>query len=396
MFRRRNNKTRVQTVPLPNELWLIIFDIVIREGIIWLDQCDYTTFPHMRASLSAPTRRYLFYGSYSRLRLVCRRFNTLLGAPPWQAFLNSSLLPFSTTTRALYLDFDGLSKPHFQRLCAERLTHGRLVLLDVTCGLSQSSDRLNISDFLRAGRVFRNVQRLTLRLVNGPFSQPEVAFWARLNRAFPFLMTLVILTNYWNATGVPRLEDDESIYLERLEIMYFSSAVTYSGCRFPRLRQASVWGCTLSELEILTSSPHLESLLIRAYLDGFSNVDVTSCSRLKLLGFPYNLLTGVAPLGFNHPVEHIWLYCTFSLSNPELFKWLSRTVPNITRITVEFSDLQFYKSRMEDLRRIDLDSFRLLTRSPAHSDRLLVFERERLAAGVTSGLLRKVWGKMRR
>jgi len=36
MIRRKNNKVRVETVPLPSELWLVIFDIVIEEGIIWL------------------------------------------------------------------------------------------------------------------------------------------------------------------------------------------------------------------------------------------------------------------------------------------------------------------------------------------------------------------------
>jgi hypothetical protein len=391
MFHAKGCKTGIKTTSLPTEIWIMILEIVVEEGIVQLDHCDHITFPHMWTSTPASVRRYQFYGSYWRLRLVCRRFNTLLGARPWQSFSDSSLLPLSITTRALYLDLEALSKPYFQPLLTETLKCDRLVYIDVECRLSSRSDRLNLSDFLSMGRTFRSTQRLTLRLVSGPFVQQEIAFWTRLNRAFPLLTTLVIVTNYWGATGEPRLEDDEVICLERLEILYFSCAVSYSGCHFPRLRHASIWKCTRPELEILTRSPHLESLIIRAYISDLGNIDVSSCFRLKLLGFPDH--SSLAPLGCDHPVEHIWLYSNTYLRNPDLFEQFLR-LPMLSQITVEFSsyDLHYRWRRTGELRRI---KFGLSTRPPEHGDVVLVFKREQLDARVTGSVMRKAWSKMR-
>jgi hypothetical protein len=285
---------------LPTELWLAIFDIVIADGII---HCDPATFPYFKVSFSSITHDRQLYKIYYRLRLVCRRFNTLLGAPPWQSFSDSTL-PLLITTRALLFDLYACSKPDFQLFLTETITCGRLVHLDVQYYSSHSSGELHLSDFLCAGPVFRNVQRLTLRPTQGRLLS-KASTWARLNRAFPFLATFVISAHRWNTVDVLRSEMGEVACFERLETLYLDGQAKCLGCHFPRLRNASIGKCSQKELEILIRSPHLESLLIRSDWFGDS-IDVSSCPRLKLLGLPYHSSTGVVPIGCDHAVEHIW------------------------------------------------------------------------------------------
>jgi hypothetical protein len=326
---------------------------------------------------------------------------------PWHCFSDSSSLPFPINTRALYLDLYRVSKKHFQRLLAETSIFGRLVYLDVKCDLSKSSDRLNLLEFLCAEPVFRDAQRLTLRLEDRTYSQPHFSFWTRLHRAFPSLVTLSVVTEHrYGAVG---LLSEEVVRFERLEILHFTGAISYLRCRFPRLRHASVWRCTRTELQILTRSPHLESLLIRSPLS-YHQIDVTSCLRLKLLGLPHNLLSGVVPLGLEHPVEHIWLYSSsplrsYPLRIPQLFELLSSRAPKAYRILVELSssDLPYRWRENNELLGLSPDSYGLYTRPVMHDDRFLVFERKQEAAGVAQeaagvagGVLRKVWNKIRR
>ena len=399
MFRRKKEKTRVEVATLPAELWFIIFDIVIEEGIIRLNQCDYTTFPYMESVFSASAYRYQLYDSYWRLRLVCRRFNALLSAPPWHAFSYGSSLPFPITTRALYLDLYTLSQKHFQRLLAETSTFGRLVYLDVKCDLSKSSDRLNLLDFLCAGQVFGSAQRLTLRLEDRARSKPPISFWTRIHRAFPSLVTLAVVTGYMY--GGVGLHSEAVVCFARLEILYLTEVVSYSACRFPRLRHASVWRCTRTELQALTRSPHLESLLIRSSLS-YSKIDAKSCLRLKSLGLPHNLLSGVVPLGLEHPVEHIWLYSSsplrsYPLRIPQLFELLLNRAPKAYQIFVEISssDSQYRWRQNDEIRGMIPSSFRLNTELLMGSKIFFVFERKQEAAVVSGGVLKKIWGKMR-
>jgi hypothetical protein len=389
MFRRKNCKSKIEMGLLPAELWLIIFDIVVAEGIIRLDHCDHTNFPYIWVSFFASARHFQSFDSYWQLRLVCRKFNRLLGAFPWQSFSNSTLLPCSISTRALSFDFKTLSKPHFQRLLAETPTCERLVYLDVRGGLFE-----DLSDFLHAARAFPNVQRLTLRLVNwSSYARPQVSFWPHLPRTFPSLVTLSVVTTHpWVALELE--VGNEVVSFEKLEILYFNGVIKYSGSRFPRLRHASVWQCTRPELEILTRSPNLESLLIRSYQD--LRIDVTSCLRLKLLGIPHQLSSDVVPLRSDHHVEYIWLYRTLSLRSPEFSEQLLRSVPKVRRITVEVSpsDLRYRQREVNQLRGMKFDSFRLSKRPSAHGERFLVFEPERVHTEVTGGVLRKVWNKM--
>jgi hypothetical protein len=85
---------------LPPELWIVILDMVIAEGIIQLDQCDHITFPYDHDFLARGRGPYLFYRSYHRLCLVCRSFNAMLGAGP-HGFLHPSSFPFPTSIKAL-------------------------------------------------------------------------------------------------------------------------------------------------------------------------------------------------------------------------------------------------------------------------------------------------------
>jgi hypothetical protein len=380
--------------PLPTELWLIIFDIVIEEGIIWLHPCNHTTFPHIWNSGSSSVSRYRFHDSYYRLRLVCRKFNTVLDARPWQSFSDSSSLPFRITTRVLYLDLEALSKPHFQRLLPGTSAYGRLVYLDVTCELSQSPDRPNLSEFLRAGRGFSNVQRLTLRLVNKAYLHSQVSFWTRLNCTFPFLVTLSVVAV--NTVVAIRLEAGDDVpSFEKLEILYLNGEIQYSGCHFPHLRHASVWQCTRRELETLTLSPHLESLLINTYLP-YHSIDANLFLRLKLLGFPDHLVSNMIPLFYDHLVEHIWLFSTSYSDHIDVFEQISR-LPKVSRITVEFlsSNRRWHWPRIDNLEGGKFSSFELSPTTFLYRDRFLVFEREQPATGVTEGILRKAWSKIR-
>jgi len=172
------------------------------------------------------------------------------------------------------------------------------------------------------------------------------------------------VTKHWTVAEEVQLEEGAKVLcFEKLEILYFSTKITYLGCNFPHLRQASIWGCSLPELEILTRSPYLESLLIRSACIHNHNIDVTSCSRLKLLGVPDYPTIGVVPLGLDHPVEHIWIYWTGYSGNPELFTQLSMKLPKISRITVEipsssWRDLQ----KTDEFRGTRLDTFGLTIR----------------------------------
>jgi hypothetical protein len=374
-FRQKTHKTRVKMIELPNELWLITFDLVIEEGTIRLDRCDYTTFPIIGSCFFHSVHCYQFYDSYYRLRLVCRRFNAILGARPWQSFSDSSSLPFPITTRSLYLHLESLGSQHFQRLFAETSRFGRLVSLDVDCGISPCY-------FLEAspGQTFPNVQRLVLRVANTPFSPPYGPFWRLVNCAFPLLVTFVLIAEHWFVPGqqIQRKEDDEIVSFEQLEILYLHSRVLCLECRFPRLRHASISACSESELEILIRSPHLQSLLIRSH----RRIDVSSCERLKLLGFEHHPFCRVVPLGLNHPVENVWIYCSYTFPDPDdVFPTLWKIAPRAHRIIVEFPSSHEQNHWRKICERIGMpyfNSFGLSMMPPvALGDRCLVFEWER-------------------
>jgi hypothetical protein len=362
---------------LPSELWIMILDMVIIEGIVRLDQCDHTTFPYDHLFLSPGLGRYRFYRSYRRLRLVCRSFNALLSTRPYW-YLNTSTFPFPTSIRTLYISpFDGSPKSTFQQLLADTPRCERLVCLQVSYWLSRYPSQHELSDFLNAGegRAFPNVQRLTLWLVTERYRQKPLSFWGRLRRAFPQLVTLSIEGDH----GLLMLEGgtDKVVTFERLEILYFGTGTIWKGCRFPRLRHASletVWNT--SSLEILRYSSRLECLLIRSLCPPII-VDVESFSRLHVLSIQEDRLHAVAPLDRDHPLEHLWLYLANISMEPRLIEMILDKVPGISRITMDTSSL----SRDNRMRRIQefeetkFSSFGMTLRPIQQGDSLLVVER---------------------
>jgi hypothetical protein len=91
----------VAMLTFPAEVWLIIIGIVIEEGIIRVDQCSHTTFPYIHRSLSS---RYRLCETETRLRLVCRGFNTLVNLPSRYHFMGPDVSPIPPATKVLCLD----------------------------------------------------------------------------------------------------------------------------------------------------------------------------------------------------------------------------------------------------------------------------------------------------
>jgi hypothetical protein len=147
----------------------MIFDMVIEEGIIRFDDCDHITFPYTHTFLSSGPSRYRFYGSYHRLRLVCRSFNALLGTQPHYD-LNTSSLPFPFNIRTLRIE-GGPYEPTFQQLLVEASRCERLVCLEMSCYISTNQNIPNLPDLYRAcdGLALPNIKRLGLSLLGNGF-----------------------------------------------------------------------------------------------------------------------------------------------------------------------------------------------------------------------------------
>jgi hypothetical protein len=358
----------------------MILDIVIEEGIIRVDHCDHTTFPYIQSILSASHLRYHFYDSYHRLRLVCRSFKAILGDPPSQILSPSSIFPLSITIRALILDLAAWPRTDFQLLSAEALSYRRLVYLDATCGLTPSLDQPNLSDFLaRVGEPFHNIQRLTLRITNHPYApHVEKSLWARLNDAFPRLVTLVITEVHPRPGYVTLIERSEGIVtFQWLEALYLDGSIRYAKCLFPRLRQASVRSCSQSELEILTASPYLESLFIHSFYK--RRIDLNSCWRLKLLGVPMALCYELISPERDHPLDHLWVFYPDQTAQYGLIKQLLERFPGISRVTIDLSSVfiseQWRTQVTQGFQSVDFASIGMNVRPRVHGDSLLVIER---------------------
>jgi hypothetical protein len=364
---------------LPTELWIIIFDLVIQDGIIRVDDCDHTKFPYIQSILSSANLRYHSYDSYHRLRLVCRGFRAILGDPPSQILSPSSTLPLSAT-------IDAWPWTDFQLLSAERPLCGRLVYFDVTCGIIPSLDLPTLFAFLQAcaGRAFPNIQRLTLRMLNNRGSVwEEKSFWVRLHDAFPWLVTLVITQENHRGGDVILAPANGVVLFEWLEILYMGSGISYAGCRFPRLRHASVWSCLSSELRIFTASARLESLLILSADRPIINLDLFS--RLKLLRIQDAIWYQMVSPEVEHPLEHLWVFIDNQVGHYRTAMELVKRLPQISRVTIEFSSSINEQGRTritEDLQKIDFASIEMMIRPGIDSDGLLVIERSAASVGV--------------
>jgi hypothetical protein len=197
------------------------------------------------------------------------------------------------------------------------------------------------------------------------------------------LVTLVI-THENSGGGYITLETaDGVVSFEYLEVLYLGRAVWFAGCHFPRLRHASIWSLSEYEPEILTSSPYLESLLIRS-LFHYLLIDVSSCPRLKLLGIqamPFYCVN--TPEGI-HPTEHLWIFIYERLGNYRSTMELLKRLPRILRVTFDLSPVASGETRTqitEDLQRITFSYIGMKMRPHAHGDNLLIIERSRLQVG---------------
>jgi len=388
---------------LPAEIWIIIFDMVIEEAIAWLEHCDYTTFPYIHAFISSTYPHHRLYDSYCRLRLVCRRFNALLGDRPAQSFLDSTSLPLPPTTRALYLNLDALYAPYFQDLLAEPATCGRLVYLDVTCVVFPILYRTQLAEFFvaAAGQAFPNVRRLSLRIVKLYWVQQdheEVFFWTRLHRGFPQLGTLAITVDHAHYGCLILSEIAwEVVEFETVETLHLEGTIEYSGCHFPRLRHASIVSTDrFSATHLLKLSPHLESLVASPNWP-HQPINAGSFSRLRSLGIPNSRLGEVVPLDSRHPLERLWILShafpdDYGEHGP--FKEILRRIPGIFQITIDLSLAPGKRRKpfIDDFRRMNLDSIGLSMIPSAYDDHIVVIKQSNT---IKYGILKRVWGQMR-
>jgi hypothetical protein len=361
---------------LPLELWIMIFDMVIEEGIIRLDQCDYNTFPRDHMFLSPVPTRDRFYGSYCRLRLVCRSFNALLGTRP-QCKLGISYFPFPMRVRALHVGDPGLpNAPVFRQLLEDASRCERLVFLNITCSITTEFGETNLPDLFSAGEAgaFPNVNRLTLWILTEHPSEGEISFWTHLHRGFAELVTLSVDTNY----GFLYLkgEPDSVTTFGRLETLYVGLGVSWSGCHFPRLRHASAPTLSVSSVpETFRRSPHLECLLITSRYSELS-VDVGSFPRLRVLSVHEYQLQKVVALDCDHPLEHLWLHLGDRSKNPGLIEEIVKRIPRIIRITLNLSFVTPNRrtERIQELKSMRLDLFGPALKPVELNSRLLFIE----------------------
>jgi hypothetical protein len=191
----------------------------------------------------------------------------------------------------------------------------------------------------------------------------------------------------------------EHITFERLERLYLGSFIPYWGFTCPRLRHVAMETCSELGSENLTRSRHLYSLLIRGpHIQ--TSLDVRQFSHLRVFGVSEAQLArgDVVSLDRDHPLEHFWLFAALTPrgSGPFWpFSGILETFPGVSGINVDFSWTSITcRWRTEEFRRMKLPRIGLTMKSPTYDDRTLVFER--VATVAKDGLLKKVWGKVRR
>jgi hypothetical protein len=383
---------------LPAEIWLIIIDIVIEEAIISLEHCDYITHPYIHDIISSiDRRRQQRCDSYYRLRLVCRMFNALLGDQPSQWLEDYTSLPLPHTTRALYLSFKTLYAAQVRVSLLEPATCRRLVHIDVPCTVDPVPNLAHLSEFLAAiaGQAFPNVRRLSLHVDGRPSHDHEVtSFWSRLHCGFPRLVTLVIKTDM-HARLILSEMAEEVITFETMDTLYLKGTVSYSGCRFPRLRHASIVATNnVTSKELMELSPHLESLVDDT--NYILPMDARSFFNLKSLCIPAWRVEHIVPLSRRHPLEQLWLlpypfggdygkYVSFDL--------ILKKIPGVSRIMVALplAARRGRKPCMDVFKRMKLDAPGLSMVPSPYDSHILVIKQSNPEK---DGMLKRVWSRI--
>jgi hypothetical protein len=338
---RSSRPTGPDSLTLPAELWLIIFDIVITTSITLLEHSNSISFPDVDEYLYDPTAHPPIDNSYGQLRLVCRTFNALLGGSPYH-FMKSEEAPIPIATRSFYVPYGLARAGCFGQIIAQPLMCHQLVSMDTPCNFSVFEGRPPIFNLLRENSgSFPSIRCLTLRLVHHPWEHLSVPFWRTLNNTFPLLCRLFLTSNYQKDIGSALWrQDDGLVTFYALEILHLGYGLRYySMLHFPRLRHVSLCNCSAFDLTRLALLPLLESALFRS-LHGDPPIDLGLFPRLKLVGVPKWMIQAILPSGNNHPFEHLWLY-TWVLADPwvelESIMQIPKRLPGISRVTLDLA-----------------------------------------------------------
>jgi hypothetical protein len=313
--------------------------MAIATSISLLEHCDHLFFPDINAHLQSWAILAPIDNSYGRLRLVCRMFNTLLGASP-HYIMRGPDDPIPTNARAVYISVRRISKECISRLLGEPSISRRLLHLDLPTsdddGLLDRPAGLDL--LLQNSRSLPNLQCLTLKFTF-VWENMDSRFWVTLNDAFPFLRRLVLIQMaYPDNSQVLCGEGDTEIIFRNLELLRVDNRMRLvSTLRFPRLRHVSLNTCSKAELEILALSPLLESSLFEEIVRG-TIIDLITFPRLRVLGVPIWEEITLLPVSHDHPLEHLLIYVLvgrISHSDLSSIMWLSELLPGVSRFTLD-------------------------------------------------------------
>ena len=320
-----------------------------------MEQCNYETFPSIAVFLPSWEIRHpllVFDDGYRQLRLVCRAFKDLLGPNSPRFIMRGRSTVIRTTCRSLRMCGYW---PNFTPYLEGPARYRQLVCLEVACisippkGLGHSFDILckHSSDLQR-------VRTLNLRLTQFSGTRRELPFWTRLSRSFP---RLLFLTVKLNDGAVSLLQgDDETAVFEQMEILCLSTRVTYPRIHHPSLRHVSLDVCSQSNLDLLTQSSLLESILILSFSYQVERIDMRPLSHLRLLGIPELGVESIVPLDRAHSLDNLRLYPGRWTVLPDAGKQLaqcSSRIPSLLKITTDLSrvdsaTLTLYYERFEN------------------------------------------------
>jgi hypothetical protein len=213
---------------LPAELWLVIFDLLIGPSLSPAALCNLTNFPEISLHLRHPREYAPIEHPYLQLRLICRAFKDLLGPSPY-FFVKNATNPIPATATAVYTFLNEAPLSHLRRVLRDPYRARRIVTLYITCHNSRES--MVPFDFLcESSRALAGLRNLTLSIFYIHPRPLKVQIWSRINKAFPLLVSLVLLPalKRLEATAVDTGHETSPVVFEHLQIMD-------TGCIIPSL-----------------------------------------------------------------------------------------------------------------------------------------------------------------
>jgi hypothetical protein len=165
----------------------------------------------------------------------------------------------------------------------------------------------------------------------------ELPFWAQLNDAFPLLRRLVLVQHGVSMRPIFSVSDDDFTF-RNLELLISGIGIPFvPQLRFPRLRHIAPDIFSERELEMLTSSPLLESVLFRRFAYN-SRIDLNVFPHLRYLGVPAWETHAILPAGKDHPLEHLSLRVDGEFdftSTVQYIMGMAKVLPRVSRITLD-------------------------------------------------------------